>query len=89
MGQDGEKKQKSKIHIFRDKCPELVWQLKNARRQMLTPAQQETKDPTGKPVEVRMHMADCFRYLEMSNPVYFRPEAQKDTWKPRTDGIAY
>lgn len=89
IGNDGEKRKRSKIHIFRDKCPELIWQLKNARRQLLTPLQAESKDPTGKPIEVRLHMADDLRYIEMANPVYLKPSPQKSTWKPRGEGIAY
>jgi hypothetical protein len=80
---------RSRIHIFRDRCPELVFQLKNNRRAQLSPAQALTKDPTGKPVLVRNHMTDNLRYLEMANPVYVQPQQQKSTWKPMVEGIAY
>lgn len=89
QGPDGEPRKRSAIHIFKDKCPELTWELKNARRQLLTPIQAESKDPTGKPVDIRMHMCDDFRYIEMANPIYINPVPQKSTWKPRIEGIAY
>ena len=89
MGNDGEPVKRSRIHIFRDRCPELLFQLKNIRRAQLTPVQALTKDPTGKAVLVRSHLADCFRYLEMANPTYMNPAPQKSTWKPLVDGIAY
>jgi hypothetical protein len=80
---------RSRIHIFRDRCPELLFQLKNIRRQQLTPQQALSKDPTGKPITIRAHMADDLRYLEMANPVFRNPVPQKSNWKPRVDGIAY
>jgi hypothetical protein len=83
------KVKRSRIHIFRDRCPELLFQLKNNRRAQLTPQQVLTKDPTGKPVTVRCHMTDNLRYLEMANPIYLNAAPQKSNWKPRVDGIAY
>lgn len=89
-GSDGKLKKTSHIHIFEDCCPELVYELKNNRRQVLTPAQAATKDPTGKMVEIRKHMTDNLRYIEMSNPKYIDPSnAARSDWHPRTSGIAY
>lgn len=88
-GPDGKERKRSRIHIFSDKCPELVYQLKNARRQQLTPLQVERMDPTGKPVEVRMHMVDNLRYLEMSNPTYIEPRPHRAKYNPPVAGIAY
>lgn len=66
MGADGKYHKKSKIHIFKDRCPELIYQLKNVRRQQLTAEQAAKQDPTGKVIAVRNHMVDILRYLECS-----------------------
>jgi hypothetical protein len=89
MGNDGEPRKRSTIHIFKDRCPELIYQLKNNRRQQLTATQAQTKDPTGKAVPVRTHMTDNLRYLEMANPVYIRHDAKRPDWQPIHKGIAY
>jgi hypothetical protein len=89
LGNDDQRKKRSKIHIFKDKCPELIWQLKNNRRAQLTPVQSAVKDPTGKIVPVRTHMTDNMRYLETANPIYIAPERPKSTWKPQYAGVAY
>jgi hypothetical protein len=86
---DDKRRKRSRIHIFKDKCPELVWQLKNNRRQQLTAVQALAKDPTGKIVPVRTHMTDNMRYLEMSNPIYINPERPRSTWHQQHEGIAY
>lgn len=89
-GANGRMRKTARIHIFSDKCPELIYELKNVRRQVLTPVQAATKDPTGKAVEVRCHLADDFRYLEMSDPRFIDPDDRGvSDWKPRTPGIAY
>lgn len=88
MGNDGQYRRRSAIHIFRDRCPELVYQLKNNRTQQLTPLQAERMDPTGQPVKVRNHMTDNLRYIEMAKPAYVRP-SKPSTWTPREAGIAY
>lgn len=88
-GADGKEVKKSRIHIFRDRCPELVYELKNNRRQQLTPVQIERMDPTGKPVEVRKHMTDNLRYLEMCGPTYIEPQAHRGSYEPPVPGIGY
>jgi hypothetical protein len=89
LGNDDEYHARSRIHVFGDRCPELIFQLKNNRRQMLSPVQVERSDPTGKPVKVRNHMTDCLRYLEMCNPIFIRREIAIQTWEPRHEGIAF
>lgn len=88
-GNDSKPRKYSRIHIFGDKCPELIWQLKNIRRQVLTPVQALTKDPTGKPVNVRAHMGDNIRYTEMSNPNYVQPYHPLPQRENIYAGIAY
>lgn len=61
---------RSRAHIFADKCPELVWQLKNNRYPMLTATQAAVKDPIAVPMQKRNHFTDLMRYLEMHKPQY-------------------
>ena len=86
---DGTFKPKSRLHIFADRCPELIWQLKNNRYQQLTPILAERQDPTGKPVPKRNHLTDCLRYLCMSGLEYVERRKLRNTWKPITPGIAH
>ena len=88
QGSDGEPKKRSAIHIFKDRCPELLYQLKNNRREQLTPTQAMSKDPTGRMVKVRTHMTDNLRYIEMADPVFIRPTPPSH-WQPLHEGIAY
>lgn len=86
---DGSFKAKSRLHIFKDKCPELTYQLKTNRYQTLTPLLAERQDPTGKPVAKRNHMTDILRYLCMSGLDYVRPYKAVNTWKPMIEGMGY
>lgn len=89
LGSDDKPRKRSQIHIFRDKCPELIWQIKNLRRQRLTPKQATEKDPTGKPVNVRAHMCDNMRYLEMANPNYIAPPRKHPPRQQIAPGFSY
>ena len=90
MGNSGEfDRRRSQIHIFKDRCPELIWQLKNARRQQLTPQQAQTKDPSGQPVNIRLHMVDDMRYIEMANPIYIRHNTDHVHLVPPHAGLSY
>jgi len=88
-GTDGEPKKRSQIHIFRDKCQELIYQLKNNRKKLLTPQQMMSQDPSGQIVQVRCHMTDCARYIEMANPVYINPNPQRGQFTPLQEGFSY
>lgn len=79
---DGTFKPKSRLHIFEDKCPELIYQLRNNRFQQLTPLMAERMDPTGKPVAKRNHLTDGLRYLCMAKPEYIVKRKLKSTVKP-------
>lgn len=87
-GRDGFHKS-SRLHIFEDRCPELIYELDNVRRENLSPLQMERMDPTGKPVPVRKHMTDNLRYICMANPTYVPPRASIEGWVPVVAGIAY
>jgi hypothetical protein len=86
---DGTFKPKSRLHIFQDRCPELIHQLKTNRFQQLTPLMAERSDPTGKPMAKRNHLTDCIRYLCMCGLEYIKPMKLKSNWKPITPGISY
>jgi hypothetical protein len=87
---DGTFKPKSKLHIFQDKCPELIHQLKNNRFQQNTPALADRQDPSGKPQAKRNHLTDCLRYLVMAGLEYIpQHRSIRSTWKPMSKGINY
>lgn len=86
---DGSFKPKSRLHIFQDKCPELIHELKNNRFQQLTPTMAERSDPAGKPAAKRNHVTDCLKYLCMSNLEYIPPKKLRSTWKPVAQGVNY
>lgn len=89
-GDNGEFVKKSKLHIFADKCPELIHQLKSNRYEPLTPLMAERTDPESKPRKKRNHLTDCLRYLCMAEPRYVgRPRRTRQTWKPIYEGIQY
>ena len=77
---DGGEVLKSRIRIFSDTCPELIWQLKNNRYPMLTATQAEVRDPISVPLAKRTHETDLIRYLEMHKPQYVpkNPNIQSD-----------
>jgi hypothetical protein len=80
---------KSRMHIFGDRCPELIYQLKNNRRRQLTPIQAEMQDPTGAPILKRNHLTDDLRYMCMAQPEYVASARRANTWQPAVAGIAY
>lgn len=82
------KVKRSRVRIFSDRCPELVYQLKNNRREQLTSIQAATKDPTGRMVRVRTHMTDNFRYIEMADPVFMKP-MEHTVFTPIHEGFSY
>ncbi|HLK54694.1 MAG TPA: hypothetical protein VKU42_14630, partial [Candidatus Angelobacter sp.] len=88
---DGEFKPKSKLHIFEDKCPELIHQLKTNRHEPLTAAMADKVDPQFKPRKKRNHLTDCLRYLAMANIVFVKPANTNkiSTWSPIYKGVAY
>ena len=80
---------KSRLHIFQDRCPELILQLNSNRRQQLTPTQADKQDPTGKPIAKRNHLSDCTKYLLAAEPKYIPPMNTRSTWKPAAKGFSY
>lgn len=86
---DGTFKPKSKLHIFQDRCPELVHELKNNRFQQLTPIMAERSDPTGKAQAKRNHITDALRYLAMAGLEYVPRTTLQSNWKPLAVGVNY
>jgi hypothetical protein len=87
--EDGTFKPKSKLHIFQDRCPELIHELKTNRFQQLTPIMAERSDPTGKAQSKRNHVTDCLKYLAMSEPEYISQRKPQSNWKPIHVGVNY
>jgi len=79
---DGTFKPKSKLHIFQDKCPELIYELKTNRFQQQTPLMMERQDPTGVAMAKRNHLTDDLKYLAMAGIEYVPDRKLKSTWKP-------
>lgn len=87
---DGTFRPQSKLHIFADKCPELVWELRNNRYPSLTPLMAERQDPESKPIPMRKHVSDDLKYICRANPEYVGPvRAPRSSWKPIAAGVNY
>lgn len=89
VGSDDVKRTRSRIHIFEDRCPELIYQLDAIRKEQLTSVQAAVRDPSGKQVKVRNHMGDLIRYMEMGNPIYVDPTPPRSTFNPPAEGLSY
>lgn len=83
--------QRSKLRIMRQRCPELVWQLKHNRRRKQTAQQLENEDPIVKAQKKRNDLTDDLRYLVNANPEYIEPidPETESTWIPANRGIGY
>lgn len=86
---DGTFKPKSRLHIFMDRCPELIHELKTNRFQQLTPMLAERQDPVGKPQAKRNHVTDCLKYHAMAGLDYVAQRPLKSNWKPIAVGVNY
>ncbi|HEV2987385.1 MAG TPA: hypothetical protein VG759_03010 [Candidatus Angelobacter sp.] len=49
-------------------CPNLLWELRQARREELTATQLLHRNPTERIVDKNNHLRDCLKYLCLSNP---------------------
>lgn len=49
-------------------CPNLLWELRRARREELTPQQLTKKNPSEKIVDKENHLRDCLKYLVLTEP---------------------
>lgn len=70
---------KSHLYIFRDKCPNLCWELERYRYKELSEQQEQNRNAPEEPVKRNDHAVDSLRYLIMS-----RPYSPKVIPKPKT-----
>jgi hypothetical protein len=55
------------IHgVHREGCPNLLWELRRARREELSAGQLATKNPTEAIVDKDNHLRDCLKYIVLS-----------------------
>jgi hypothetical protein len=54
--------------LHNDGCPNLLWELRRARREELSSAQLVRRNPTEKIVDKDNHLRDCLKYLCLSLP---------------------
>jgi hypothetical protein len=59
---------KPQFGVHNEGCPNLLWELRRARRAELTPAQLVIKNPTEKIVDKDNHLRDCLKYLLLTMP---------------------
>lgn len=64
---------KSRIYIFKDKCPNLCWELEHYRYKELNEAADRTHNQSEEPVKKDDHACDALRMLCMARP-YEKPE---------------
>lgn len=54
--------------LHNDGCPNLLWELRRARRAELTATQLQTRNPTEAIVDKDNHLRDCLKYMILSLP---------------------
>jgi hypothetical protein len=54
--------------VHNEGCPNLLWELRRARRAELTPNQLATKNPTERIIDKDNHLRDCLKYLLLALP---------------------
>jgi hypothetical protein len=59
---------KPQFGVHNEGCPNLLWELRRARRAELTPNQLVTKNPTEKIIDKDNHLRDCLKYLLLTMP---------------------
>lgn len=59
---------KPTYEIVNGGCPNLLWELRRARREELTATQLSNRNPTEKIVDKDNHLRDCLKYLVLTLP---------------------
>ena len=54
--------------VMNSGCPNLLWELRRARREELTATQLQNKNPSEKIVDKDNHLRDCLKYLVLTLP---------------------
>jgi len=64
--------------LHNDGCPNLLWELRQARREELSAGQLLHRNPTERIVDKNNHLRDCLKYICLS-----MPEPTQSTWSVR------
>ena len=59
---------KPDYRVWNSGCPNLLWELRRARREELTATQLQNKNPSEKIVDKDNHLRDCLKYLVLTLP---------------------
>ena len=77
--------------VHNEGCPNLLWELRRARREQLTAVQLANRNPSEKIVDINNHLRDCLKYLCLTLPAPTRKsydqrvaERVDKLWKTRT-----
>lgn len=66
------------FEVFNEGCPNLLWELRRARRAETSPTQLATKNPTEKIIDKDNHLRDCLKYLLLA-----MPEPAEKSWQQK------
>jgi hypothetical protein len=64
--------------VHNEGCPNLLWELRRARRAELTPTQLATRNPTEKIIDKDNHLRDCLKYMLLTCP-----DPAEKTWQQK------
>jgi hypothetical protein len=70
--------------VHNEGCPNLLWELRRARREQLTAVQLANRNPSEKIVDIDNHLRDCLKYLTLTLP----PPARKPYGERLADRVA-
>jgi hypothetical protein len=59
---------KKRYGLHRDGCPNLIWELRRARREELSATQLQNRNPSERIVDRDNHLRDCLKYIVLSLP---------------------
>ena len=60
-------------------CPNLLWELRRARREELSATQLANKNPSEKIIDKDNHLRDCLKYMLLA-----LPDPPEKTWQQKT-----
>lgn len=66
--------------LHNDGCPNLLWELKRARREELTAGQLVNKNPTERIVDKDNHLRDCLKYIVSALVEPEKPTPEQRAW---------
>jgi hypothetical protein len=73
---------KPQFDVDNEGCPNLLWELRRARRAELTPNQLVTNNPTEKIIDKDNHLRDCLKYLLLT-----RPDPAEKSWEMKATEV--